>query len=800
MKAIVIVLCFVAMFSCMSSVQAQGGVGQNIALGCPVTFDPAPNYGLCTDPDDSMQLTDGKFAGPGFWTDKLAVGWSAASPYHMTIDLGKVQPISGVMFSTAARGNAGVFWPTALMIQVSDDGVTYHYIGDLAALDRVNGDLPTPDANEYRRKFKTNALRTHGRYVVISAVSKGQYQFVDEIEVYAGDSSFLNEKLPGEALTDYKAYSRLAAHKLAVGERIALDITAIRAKIKKSSVKAAAKTRLLDRLVDLEKSVDSLPVVPSPGFRAILPLNDLEASILAVNGTLMQEMGYKPITVWKKHRYDRLNILETPIKSKANITVEAMKNEFRSDSFLITNSTDKAMVSTLKISGIPGTPHPNWLEVSSVPWTDTAAREPVAAALPSAKYVDGGYEVTLPAGMTREVWFTADTSAIPSGDFKGLLTFTANTKNYKVPIRVRVSKITMPRPRMSLGMWDYSHNKGYGGVVLSNIDSSIQIMQNHYVDAPWANADALPFTENITPESFALFDRWVKRWPDARHFMVFANVPAEFAGASIGTTEFNNKVGVWAKAMEAHMKSLNLNPKMLGLLLLDEPSTDPQDEIIAAWAGAIRDSGAQITLFQDPTWEHPETTKIQEALRLPDIICPNMGIYYQGGAEPQKFYEKIRQAGQTLWFYQCTGPVRTFDPSEYYRMMAWHGFKAGVVGMGFWSFGDIGSGTSSWNEYTMGGTGFAPAFIDPEGITDSVHWQAVREGIEDYEYLSMLRDATQSCSDPGIIIKALKLIKESVSKVTANYKPDYTWRTNPKHAMIDEYRIRVLHMLESIKK
>jgi hypothetical protein len=797
MKAIVIILCFAVMFLCTGSVLAEG---KNIALGCRTTFDPGPNYGLCTDPDDSMQLTDGKFAAPGFWTDKLAVGWSAASPYHISIDLGKVQPISGVMFSTACRGNAGVLWPTALMIQVSDDGVTYHYIGDLAALDRVNGDLQTPDANEYRRKFTTNSLRTHGRYVVISAVTKGPYQFVDEIEVYAGDDSFLNEQLPGDALTDYKAYSRLAAHKLAVGERIALDIVAIRSKIKKANVKPAVKTRLLDRLAGLEKSVDSLPVVPAPGFKAILPLNDLEASILAVNGTLMQEMGYKPITVWKKHRYDRLNILEIPTKSKANITIEALKNEFRSDSFLITNSTDKAMVSTLKITGIPGTPRPNWLEVSSVPWTDTAGREPVAAALPAAKLVGDGYEVTLPAGMTREVWFTADTSSVPNGDYKGLVTFSADAKNYKVPIRVRVSKIAMSRPRMSLGMWDYSHNTGYGGLVPSNLDSAIQMMQSHFVDAPWASPDTIPLTENLTSDSFAIFDKWVKRWPDARHFMIFANVPAEFTGSKIGTIEFNAKVGVWANALDSHMRSLNRNPESLALLLLDEPYTDAQDEIIAAWAKAIKASGSKIRLFEDPMVEQPEKNNIQEALTLPDILCPNMATYCTADADTLKFWEDRKQAGQTLWFYQCTGPVRTFDPSEYYRMMAWHGFKAGVVGMGFWSFGDIGSGTSSWNEYTMGGTGFAPAFIDPEGITDSVHWQAVREGMEDYEYLCMLRDWAQSCSNASLKSKAHKLLQESVNKVTANYKPDYTWKSSPKHTMIDDYRVRVLHMLESLQK
>ena len=85
--------------------------GESIARGCPVTFDTPPNYPLCADGNDPLQLTDGEYCGadPEMWKDKRAVGWQAVSPAVFTIDLGKVQPISGVSYSTAA-GIAGVTW------------------------------------------------------------------------------------------------------------------------------------------------------------------------------------------------------------------------------------------------------------------------------------------------------------------------------------------------------------------------------------------------------------------------------------------------------------------------------------------------------------------------------------------------------------------------------------------------------------------------------------------------------------------------------------------------------------------
>ena len=222
--------------------------------------------------------------------------------------------------------------------------------------------------------------------------------------------------------------------------------------------------------------------------------------------------------------------------------------------------------------------------------------------------------------MTRVVWITADTSSVANGNYGGALALNTNGKTIKVPIRVRVSKIAMNRPRLSLQMWDYTHRVGDRAIGAGNRDSAIKMMQTHFVDTPWAQGDAIPYEENPSPESFALLDNWIKQWPDARYYMVNANLKYEFQGAKIGAPEFNTKVGMWARALDAHMKSLNIDPRKLSILIQDEPTTDAMDEFVAAWARAIKTSGAKITIFQDPVWEHPEKAKIQEAHTLPDIL------------------------------------------------------------------------------------------------------------------------------------------------------------------------------------
>jgi hypothetical protein len=195
-------------------------------------------------------------------------------------------------------------------------------------------------------------------------------------------------------------------------------------------------------------------------------------------------------------------------------------------------------------------------------------------------------------------------------------------------------------------------------------------------------------------------------------------------------------------------------------------------------------------------WERPDQTKTQGALTLVDILCPNLSIYQRGGPDVTRYFEARRAAGQELWFYQCSGPVRLYDPSRYHRLMAWHAFQAGATGIGFWAFGDTGGARTSWNEYAGARVSFAPAFIGLDDATDAVHWQAVREGIEDYEYLAMLRDAVQQAPGSGVRDEAERLLSEAPSAVIGAPSAGYEWSPGIDREAPDTYRLRVLSLLE----
>ena len=787
--------------SCASAQQPP----QNIALGKTVTFNKNPNYALCTDPEDKIQLTDGKLSSEGklvnventtsIWVQKGTVGWSNTMPVVITIDLGSVQPISGVSYSTGA-GRAGVTWPGAIYMATSDDNKTWHAAGDLVPLSKKNG---TPPADGYAAfKYVTHDMHTKGRYISFGIVQT-PYAFVDEIEVYKGDDAWLNQPFSGEAVPSMDDLVKQTITTSYAQRRLYDDNVAIRDEVKKANISASQKSTFIARLEKDSQATAQMKPLPVD-FKTILPLNDTHRDILAVHGELLAAQGMKPLTVWKQHRYAWLPLLAKPnTKNKVALDFSMLRNQFRSDNLMLTNASGQEQHVSLQLNNAPQGAQNGWLQVYSVAWTDTQQGTSVADALLPVAAQNGSYQIDVPAGMTRKVWFTVDSSKVPAGTYKS--TFTVN--GVSVPLSLDVSTTTMGKPRFSMGMWDYTNVPKYSGMTEQNKQAAIAMMRSHYVDSPWATGSALPpppassfdAQGNLTGKlDFANFDSWVAMWPGARHYFVFSSVPDSFAGSKMDTPLFAAKVGSWAKALSAHMKSLGLNPSQLGILLVDEPHSDPQDAIIAAWAKAINAAAPELTLFQDPTWTRPDQTKIQDAITQADIICPNLPIYMSGGEPVKKYFENLRAQGKTLLFYQCSGPVRLYDPQVYYRYQPWQAFDIGATGQGYWAFGDTSGAETSWNEYATARVSYAPAFIDKDTVYDSVHWNATREGIEDYEELAMLQDAIKASNNAAWKSKAQKVLDTAVAKITGSWTGDYTWKddTDPELADVQLQKVRDL--------
>ncbi len=241
----------------------------NVALGAKYTLWPASNYVHCTDPDDAIQLTDGQTTTNYFWTQTSTVGWSGAAYVVITVDLGRLQPISSVSFNTAA-GVAQVTWPAAIRILTSDDGQTYHNAGDLVELDRqAHG--PFPDGYAIRR-LATDRLQTRGRYLrfVVIPPAGGSYVFVDEVEVFRGSEGLLSQPPVGEVVGEVADLFIQWRSRSALSQRFQNDVSAFETRLREAVLSdEAMRNRLLDRLDQVRTALDPAAVQVDGSFRAV---------------------------------------------------------------------------------------------------------------------------------------------------------------------------------------------------------------------------------------------------------------------------------------------------------------------------------------------------------------------------------------------------------------------------------------------------------------------------------------------------------------------------------------------------
>ena len=168
-------------FAVLEGATDEGQRRENIALGKPYELSPPPSYEHCTDPGDVTQLTDGQYTVGYFWTQQSTVGWYLYSP-QITIDLGAVEPIDGIMINCPGGGAAGVQFPAEVTYLVSDDNEVFHEVATLTPRG-----LKEDGKNWYTHKFLADDLNTRGRYVMIRLDKAGSTVFADEVEVYRGD-------------------------------------------------------------------------------------------------------------------------------------------------------------------------------------------------------------------------------------------------------------------------------------------------------------------------------------------------------------------------------------------------------------------------------------------------------------------------------------------------------------------------------------------------------------------------------------------------------------------------------------
>jgi len=527
--------------------------------------------------------------------------------------------------------------------------------------------------------------------------------------------------------------------------------------------------------------------------------------------------GELPLRIWTSHRWDPLAPSAEPGADAPPpaLRIDAMQNERRADVLNLTNASEQPLTVRLRATGLPGRPTPECLDVREALHVGTRHFTAVAAALPPARRDGDACVVTIPSGMTRQVWFSVDTSGLEPGEHAATVHLDAGDGGTRrVPLHLKVWPLRMPEAKsLQVGGWSYTNGRGSYGVTPANRQAFIAYLRSRHVSTPWATAGAMPPGRFDSGGAFAekpdtaAFDAWVHQWPGAACYMVFASVgsyssvSSTFAGSKVGTPLFEKKVAAWIRFWAGHMRDLGLDPGRLGLLLVDEPNRPEQYDVIRAWEEVIQRTAPEVVVWEDTC---PRQWDGFDAMaQACDVLVPNRGHWLTRDEAFRERFRALRKAGKRLGFYSCDGPARCFDPFSYYLLQAWHCFGEGGTWMGFWAFGDNG-GASCWNEFVARGQGpYCPLYLDAESVTPAKYMEAVAEGVQDYETLVMLRDRLAALKRAGkaseAAARAERLLAGAVDRVLAGEEGrNYRWDEPKDRAAADRVRREILETLTAL--
>jgi hypothetical protein len=810
-------LVLVSLIICSGRAYAQAQPGSNIALNKIYTFSPAPSCDTCSTDGQHILLTDGKYTKGYFWTQQTTVGWQNSVPVTITFDLGSEQPISGISYNTAA-GTAGVMWPEGIAVLVSDDELTWHYAGDVVELK----DNPSPPSTPYSiYQYKTTKLQTHGRYVQLMITpipAPYQYVFIDEIGIYQGNSNLLTQTLPGPAITDAQSfYQNNYLPDMRMDYRLDQDLNNVAQELANANLSPTIAGPLNSTLTSIAVLVPQTTINSLDTFTTVFPENDslgLHRQIFNVQAGIWRAMGLSGVVVSSANRWDPVSPTSPPVAGSASVDVRMMNNEYRAGALNLSNSGENPDSVSFSIGGLPGGTNPSYISVDIVPFTDTQGGNPVAAALVPVPLQNNLYAVSVPSGLTQQIWLSFNPTQIAAGDYSGTIQFTIDGVSSAVPLHLKIYSLTFPNtPTLHVGGWDYIFSTTWNeySVTNQNRNAILQTLSAHFVDTTWAEPSVIPTgTYNAdgsmkTPPSMTAFNNWIALWPNARNYFSFIESQTTFAGFNINTPAWNNAVSAWIKWWTNHLPS-NIS---LGILIVDEPYTQAQDDIIISYANVIKAAAPQVKIFEDVAWSDP--TQADPALfNVSNILSPQVINWIDGGQPYADFYANQKNQGHDLWLYSAQGPTRTFDPYTYYLAQEWLAWKNGALGTEFWAFTDVNgsyNGGNSWNEYTLtSGLSYTPLFIDSTSVTLGKHMEAIREGVEDYEYLRMLRDETAQLTVLGVQNSIL-----TSSEVLLTNAPDLMlagmnsttwplWSAVKDRTVEDQLRVEILDALSQLNQ
>lgn len=415
--------------------------------------------------------------------------------------------------------------------------------------------------------------------------------------------------------------------------------------------------------------------------------------------------------------------------------------------------------------------------------TPRFVRFTLADGKPQGDILDDATALPLAGGANRPVWITLDVPAdTPPGDYRGHLAILSDGARLSVPVRLRVAPATLPPPdrwSFHLDLWQHPQAVARWHDVPAWSDAHLAMLEPAMkrlaaagqktitcaiIEEPWNGQTYDRFPSMIEwrkradgswSYDYTVFDRWVS-------FM-------------------SDRCGL----QHARIHCYSLLPWSLTFRYFDEkeerhvdlplqPGTPAFDEFwgrfLADFSRHLRAKGwwerariavderpdAQMRGALDTLARHAPGLQVASAINHPSELTRNVDdispIIGETGRFPRSLLDERRAAGRKTTFYVCTSPpvpnTFTFSPPAESEWLPLFAAANGFDGLLRWAF-------HSWVENPLVSTDFTSwpsgdCFLVYPGDRSSVRFERLRDGIESFEKIRLLREHAVQSPTPAL--------------------------------------------------
>ncbi len=418
-----------------------------------------------------------------------------------------------------------------------------------------------------------------------------------------------------------------------------------------------------------------------------------------------------------------------------------------------------------------------WNFVGSIPLSENTPNQPVTALVRKAParfpdYLMAEKQISIKEKSCQAVWITIDipqdaVSSVYSGD----ITVISQQGEVKLPLSVTVYPLTLPSTRnlkvtewYSTGDFEkfYGIKEEYSDVWFSMLRKYADNMAEHRQNVFYVPMDAVEIQKAVNGRlsfDFTRFDQIAQVFWDTKKMdyletgeiarfgnnawfspdIILQNFKVKnIETGKIETLEGKDVAPSLLASFESHLREKGWLSKTL-FHIKDEPSMHNSQ----AW----REMSAYIHKYA-PDLVRMDAIETTNLLNDIEVAVPKLdafGTWYES-------YRKAQEKGVEIWFYTVgiyqgsLFPNKTIDmPVINSRLLHWLNYRYDATGYLHWG----------WNQWTddpfkeVGmhiGDGWH-VYPSKNGVLNSLRWEQMRNGIQDYECFRMLEDKIRNLKD-----------------------------------------------------